>query len=243
MARRQETLKKIVEESFLQTIEGTFGNNLASVMLYGSYVGAHFVAGVSDVNILVLLNEPRPDQIEQLGVRGHRLMRKYRITPLILTKSEFINSADVFPMEYMDVKERNRVLFGSYDTKNLQLSLKNLRHQLEERLRGNLASLRQLITASRGRSRTIRTYLKNWYGSLGALFRALLRVKEISPLPVESEEVIDKVQRVFDVDTESFKKVLLLRRGEKVEARKLLFGLVSSLESLISKVDTLRLPA
>jgi predicted nucleotidyltransferase len=240
MARTQQALKQIVEERFLKILENSFGKNLVSVTLYGSYVGSGYVAGVSDINVLILLEASAPEQIELLGMKAHGLIRKYRITPLILTREEFLGSADVFPMEYMDIKERHRTIHGSDQTDRLELNAGNLRHQLEDRLRGNLASLRQLATASRGKSRRIRVYLKNSYGSLGALFRGLLRAKNVQPVPVDSDRVIDEVGKLYEISTEPFTGLVALRKGGSIDPRQLLFGLLSSLESLISRVDTLK---
>jgi predicted nucleotidyltransferase len=148
MAKKESAIKEAVEQSFIQLLKDNFGENLLSVILYGSYVSGDFVHGVSDVNVLVIIDRANSDQFRDLGKRAHKLMRKYKITPLILTRTDFNSSADVFPMEYADIRDRNRVLFGEDETKSLALEKKNLRHQLEERLRGSVASLRQLIIAS-----------------------------------------------------------------------------------------------
>jgi predicted nucleotidyltransferase len=240
MGKTHESLKKIVEESFLKIIQESFRDNLYSVILYGSYVSGSYVSGLSDINMLLLLSAPASEQVEQFGKNSHRLMRKYRITPIILTIAEFEGSADVFPMEYMDIKERYRVIHGTDATQTLTFTLKNLRHQLEDRLRGNLASLRQLLTASRGRERQIGAYLKNSYGSLGTLFRSLLRIKKIQPVPVESEELLGRVGELFGIDTDPFKKLISFRNGEKAAPKQILFGLISSLEALTSRIDTLK---
>jgi predicted nucleotidyltransferase len=243
MAKKEGALDKIVEETFLETVKSTFEDNLISVAIYGSYVSGNFAPGVSDINILILLEKPMAEQIEKLGKATLRIIRKYKITPLILTKKEFISSADVFPMEYYDIKDRHKILYGEDETKDLSLTRKNLRHQLEDRLRGNVASLRQLIIASRGKSRVLKVYLKNWYGSLGALFRGLLRLKEISPVPSESKDVIKKINEVFKLDNEPFLNLLALRKGEKIDPRQLVVGLVASLENLITIVDKMDLKA
>jgi len=237
MEKKLQSIKEIVEKSYLQTLKNTFKENLLSVMVYGSYVSGDFIPGISDINILILLEKPLTDQVAALGKNAHTVMRKYRITPLILTRTEFINSADVFPMEYSDIKARNSVLFGDDETKLLPLKKNNLRHQLEERLRGSVTSLRQMIIASARKKKFLESSLKILFGSLKALFRGLLRLKDTAGIPVEGEEVIRKVQSEFKVNGEPFLKLLAIRKGEKHEPNKLAGEVLASLEQLISIVD------
>jgi len=166
-------------------------------------------------------------------------MRKYKITPLILSKTEFVNSADVFPMEYLDMMDRNKILFGKDITAKLTLSLKNLRHQVEDRLRGAVASLRQAVVASRGKERILRKWLKNWYGSMGALFRGVLRLKGVKKIPVDAEEAVRMIQKELKIDIDPFLRLIALRRGEKLHTGELLGDLLSSLRNLIAAVDTM----
>jgi predicted nucleotidyltransferase len=222
MAKKESAIKEAVEQSFIQLLKDNFGENLLSVILYGSYVSGDFVHGVSDVNVLVIIDRANSDQFRDLGKRAHKLMRKYKITPLILTRTDFNSSADVFPMEYADIRDRNRVLFGEDETKSLALEKKNLRHQLEERLRGSVASLRQLIIASKGRRKVLTNNLKFLFGSLKALFRGLLRLKEIKNIPTEGEKIVD---------------LLRLRGGGKLDVEALAGDVLDSLQELIGKID------
>jgi len=234
-----EKIKKCVEESYPGLLKQTFDDNLLSIMLYGSYVSGDFIPGLSDVNILVILENPAPDGLGLLGISGHRMMRNCRITPLIMTRTEFIRSADVFPMEYYDIRNNSRVLFGSDETEALSLTKKNLRHQLEERLRGTTASLRQVIIASRGKKKVLGAGLKGIFGSLKALFRNLLRLKSSEEIPAGTEETIRKLGSVFDIDVNGFQKLLALRKGEKLDVGSLAAEVLDSLQKLVSAVDAM----
>ena len=235
--RKKETFQAGVETSFLDALRECFGDNLVSVMLYGSYVSDDFVPRVSDVNVLVLLDHSDPGQIRQLGARARRLIRRFRITPLILTRSEFGNSADVFPMEYMDIAERNRVLFGEDETRSLALEKKNLRHQLEERLRGSVAFLRQVLVASRGRKRVLRHNLKILYGSLKAIFKGLLRMRGVTEIPADGSTLLEQLASSFNVQVDPFQHLRVLRRGGKQDTTRLADEVLAALQELVSLID------
>ena len=239
MAKTLESLKKKIEEGFLQTVKDVFGTNLLSVMAYGSYAGGDFVPGVSDVNLLIVLEKPDTQQIRLLGKRTRTPMKKLRITPLIMTRTEFINSADVFPMEYLDISEKNRVLFGTDETEALSISKNNLRHEIEERLRGNINSIRQMIIAAGARTRIEAGALKGFFGPLKALFTALLRLKGKKETPREGTELVKSVADEFGIDTSALERLLELRGGKKHDPARLAVDVLATLEDLARIIDTM----
>ncbi len=239
MSRSRESIQRTIEGSFLEALKGVFGANLLSITAYGSYASGDFVPGTSDINLLVILEKPDTGQIGLLGKRMHSVMRKLRITPLIMTRTEFRNSADVFPMEYLDIREKNSVLFGEDETESLAINKNNLRHELEEQLRGNVNALRQIIAASRERGRVLGGALKGLFGSLKALFKGLLRMKGINGIPREGAGLVKKIQDEFGIRGEPFLHLLQLREGKKHDSAKLAAEVLASLEELIHIVDAM----
>src|SRR5437763_866634 len=61
------------------------------------------------------------------------------------TTSEWKSSADIFPMEYADILERRRVLFGESPTDGITVVPSDLRLQVEQQTMGKLLQLRQAI--------------------------------------------------------------------------------------------------
>lgn len=227
------------EKELTAALQAAFGERLLSVMLYGSYVAGNYVSKFSDINVLVVLKEVLPEDLEKLGRDSYRFIKKHKITPLILSRSEFEESSDVFPMEYMDIRSRGTVIFGSDETEPLALTSKNLRHQLEHLLRGNIFALRQLLTASRGKKRLLKNNVKNWYGSMNAIFRGLIRLKGRDPSETDVQVNIRLVRELYTVDTKPLKDLVAFRAGEKLEPAELVRGLASCLEELTRAVDSL----
>jgi len=79
MAKKATSYKKAVEDSFLEILKDIFRENLVSVSLYGSAAGGNFVEGVSDLNVLILLEKPDPEQIEKLGIKAHKIIKKFNL--------------------------------------------------------------------------------------------------------------------------------------------------------------------
>ncbi|POR00998.1 hypothetical protein AU468_09020 [Alkalispirochaeta sphaeroplastigenens] len=235
-----ETRQHEMEEALTQRLTSSFGDNLDSVTLYGSYVRGTFQRGVSDINALILLNRPDGAQIQRFGGEARRFLRSRRITPLILTRTEFLSSADVFPLEYADIRQTHRTIFGEDPTAALNLQDRNLRHQLEHQLRGNLVSLRQMVLAARGRKRIVRAQLLDWFGPLAAVFRGLVRLAGEETIPGQPRELIDAVNRLYKLEPGPFRKLLELRDNSSIDPVALSWELDQRLSDLSQYVDSLR---
>ena len=238
MNKQEARTRHAVEERFLEQLKQAFADNLYGVILYGSYVQGSFVPGVSDVNVLILTEEVAPQQLQSLSRAAHRLIRRHRITPLILSRREFERSADVYPMEYLDIADRHRVLYGSDATEQVSFSKANLRHELEHQLRGTLISLRQLLIASRGSSRRLGSNLKRWYGQMGALFRGLLRLAEVDEVPLNPSSLVSKVNEVYGLESGPFQRLIEYRSGTKHDPHAIAREVVTRLATLVQIVDT-----
>jgi predicted nucleotidyltransferase len=247
MSRSREKTKQAVEAEFVALARSVFGDKLVSLTLYGSYLKETFTPGVSDVNVLVILGENSEPALRALGAKGSRLMRRNRITPLILSRREFVTSADVFPMEYLDIVETHQVLVGPDVTAELEIDLANLRHQIEHQLRGNLVSLRQLAVAA-GRPRLFKKVLlgrelQQWYGRLSAILRGLLRFQGVTEIPSAPAELVAAVNTAFQFESGPIVQLLGCRDGgrgnECPDSLELIDSLLARLTRLVEIVDGL----
>lgn len=245
IAELETSLKKIREE-FIPEVQKSFGDALEAVILYGSAARGSYVPGGSDINLLIIIREPDPEKIMALGSEEARLLKKHHISLHVLSEGEFIRSADIFPMEYLDIREAGQVLYGENIAERLTITRKNLRHQVEERLRGNINALRQALIASRGSSRLLSQLLRANFGTLIAPLRGLLRLKEEAlqqsgekerTQPRGELELLQKVQEEYGVDTTPLKEVLTFREGGRTDAKRLAVNAVTFLTSLVRTVD------
>lgn len=241
MAASTERTKRALGVDFIELARSVFGEALESVIVYGSFLKATFTPGASDVNVLVVVGEGHEASLREMGRRGRRLLRAHRITPLVLTRREFVTSADVFPMEYLDMVETHEVLYGPDVTSELEISSANLRHETEHQLRGSLVTLRQLAVAA-GRPRPfrkllLRRRLEEWYGSLAAILRGLLRLHGVTTVPQGSEELVREINRVLGLEPGPILDLLACRQGSCPDSVELIDGLLERLAKLVEIVD------
>ncbi|MCL1817307.1 MAG: nucleotidyltransferase domain-containing protein [Spirochaetaceae bacterium] len=203
---------------FTARLEEVFAGDLLAVVLYGSAAGDAYRAGVSDINVLVILQTSSAAKIFTLGRAAKSLLRKHRISPLIMTREEFAGAADVFPLEYCDILDAHTLVYGNREILDIAVSRENLRYQLEEKLRGAVGDIRAMLLAAGGNEKLLEKLLLGWSGIGGVLFRGLLRLKGKSARGMDAETVIAAAAKEYGVPPEGFSVLNSLRHSKKLKA-------------------------
>ena len=219
-----------------EIIQSVFYTDLAAVILYGSAATGVYRSGVSDINLLVILEKSSPQDIFEAGKKAAFLVKKYRLNPLFMTREEFMTSADVFPMEYGDIKDAHLMIFGDKQILDISLNRKNLRFQLEEKLRGAVNDIRHMLFSVKGNKIALRSRLLRWTGAGTTLFRNLLRLKG-SPVPQNSDDVLKLVSKEYNIGLDSFSALNRLKQKEKTDLYALADSLLETLKALTKIVD------
>jgi predicted nucleotidyltransferase len=133
-----DELKELVTK-----LERSFHDRLVSVVLYGSGASDDHHAKFSDLNVLCVLKEITPRELGE----GEPIFRWWgehgNPAPLLMSEEEAHNSTDSFPIEFRDMKDRRKVLYGVDVIADLKIDGKFYRAQIEHELRAKLFRLRQ----------------------------------------------------------------------------------------------------
>ena len=240
MSSNNDPGSSAAQRELIGLVREVFGDEVRSIILYGSYLKETYTPGVSDINVLIILDQVTPTGLSEFGRRAGRLLRRHRITPLILSHDEFVSSSDVFPMEYLDIVATHKVLHGDDATSDLTISRTHLRHQVEHQLRGYLLSLRQLAVASGSgtvSTRGLGRELQNWYGSLSAILRGVLRLYGIDSIPVTDRELVEQLNRTVGLSAGPILELIASRATRCRNPKELTDSLIERLGTLVIMVD------
>ena len=235
--RAYNKIMQTVCANFTDRLKDLFGSDLLAVILYGSAARGTYRKGVSDINLCVILEKSSPRKIFEMGRVTKSFLRKHRITPLVMTHEELLSSADVFPLEYGDIREAHQVLYGDQNIFTLDLCRANLRYQLEEKLRGAVNDMRSMLLAAGGSEKLLGRLLVGWSGLGRTLFRALLRLKRISGIPADA--LLPRVSAEYGVCMDGFAALERFRQGEKNSAAGLAEALLEALKAFVRAVDAM----
>ena len=105
-----ETQKRL--QTYVKDVKGRFGEQLEGMLLYGSAVRGEFLPGRSNLNILLLVSSYDSAVLKQYSAVHRQWSKEQIVVPLFLTEEELRASAEVFPLEFLEIQEHHRVLGG-----------------------------------------------------------------------------------------------------------------------------------
>jgi hypothetical protein len=224
---------------FISRLRAACGENLQSVILYGSAADGEFHPDFSNVNLLCILREASYATLTSIAPAVEWWTRQKHHAPLVLTREELERSTDVFSIEFIDMQQRHRVLFGADVLSGLNIPMHLHRAQLEYELREKLILLRgRLLTASNKKQ-----LWELMLGSLSAfatLFRHGLIALGDTP-PKAKRDAVKALAARIPFDSSAFLQLLDIRE-HKAETSQFdvtdVFGrYLSAIQQVTSAVD------
>ena len=228
-------------DRLIADLRAAHGDNLASVVLYGSVVAGDHVKARSDHNLLIALNQITPDDLRASEGPMREWRKLDQPIPVYFTVEELQDAADVFPIEFLQMEKARKVLFGRDPFEFVQISNANLRHQAEYELRIKLIRLRRMYIPVAGSAERLSALMSDSLGSFAALFRAVLMLLGKEP-PVAKEESVSETVRALNLDGAPFERIFELRAGKSTaltegEANDLFADYLKQIEKVIEAVD------
>jgi predicted nucleotidyltransferase len=223
----------------------TAGDNLVSVVLYGSAADGEFHSGYSDLNLLCVLRDTSFAALAKISPVTEWWRKRKHQPPLVLTAEELRTTADVFSIEFTDMKQRYRILFGEDVLRDLNVPMHFHRSQVEYEIREKLFLLRQHVLLAGSDEKHLWEVLLNSLSSFTTLFRHVLIELGEQGRKHSREAVVDLAGRL-NFDPYAFVQLIDIRaqavnrkqfRAADVAARYL-----STIEKVASAVDTMQNP-
>ncbi|MBA2503301.1 MAG: hypothetical protein H0V27_10510 [Pyrinomonadaceae bacterium] len=226
---------------FVNDLRATHGDNLASVVLYGSSAVGNDIELQPDYNLLIALQRITPEDLRLSQAPVREWQRLGHPLPIYFTVEELRDAADVFPIEFHNMERARLVLHGVDPFAQLKFSDVNLRHQTEYELRSKLIQLRRLYIPA---STSIEKLCDLMMGSLttfAGLFAPVLMLHNRKPPRAKSDCVRETI-RLLKLDAEPFERIFALRATDTqpssvVEANELFTIYLAQVERVIEAVD------
>lgn len=236
--------KTIVHEALnglIEDLRSTHGDNLASVVLYGSVAAGDQVELRSDYNLLISLHRITPEDLRQAQAPMREWQRLGHPLPVYFTVEELTDAADVFPIEFHQMSQARVLLFGKDPFEFVKLSDSHLRHQAEYELRSKLIQLRRLYIPASVSKDKLCDLMSDSLASFAALFRAVL-ILHGKEAPVAKPDCVRATVRLLGLDAEPFERIFAIRASGEAPAtdqaaNELFASYMSQIERVVEEVD------
>jgi hypothetical protein len=242
MSEVKMTEEKLIGE-FVERMRAAAGENLVSVVLYGSAAEGEFHPEYSDLNMLCVLGDASFASLNNMvGVVEWWRGKKHH-PPLVLTLTDLRTSADVFSIEFVDMKQRYRVLHGQDVLQNLEVPMQLHRSQLEYELREKLFLLRQHVLLAGRDEKQLWEVMLNSLSSFTTLIRHVL-IEMGEQGRKHSREAVRELSARVNFDSSAFVQLIDVR-AKKLDRRQLraadvVAKYLSAIEKVAVAVDTMQ---
>jgi len=199
-------------QQFVTLARNAVGDNLESVVLYGSTVRGDAQAPFSDLNLLCVVRSTARAELEKMATlvnwwsqgQGQR-------SPLIFTADELRRSADVFAIELLDMQRAHRVLYGAEIIASIPVPMNLHRVQVEHELRTLIQKLRQHYLHGPAEEASLRTVLAKSLSSVVTLLRHALIAMD-HDAPIDRYDLLNQVHKHLGVNVHALQAALELRK-------------------------------
>jgi predicted nucleotidyltransferase len=194
----------------VKALESELGSNLYSCCLYGSAVRGNAIKGVSDLNLLIVLNESN-SAAHQAVARA--LADLPLIDPFVLAKRGFDRSVRAFASKFASIRRNHRVLSGADPLAEVKLDPQLERFLCEQAVR----NLRLRLVYSFVTRKQHKSYDKFVSGSVTAMFvhfSEALRLDGVA-IPTDFEARIPVLEREYKIDGQLLRDLLALKHAPR----------------------------
>ncbi|MGC4095504.1 MAG: hypothetical protein QM706_00155 [Nitrospira sp.] len=234
----EETQKLL--KSYVKDVANVYGEELEGILLYGSAVRGEFLPNRSNLNMLLVMSSYDLAALKKYDALHKRWSKEQVVVPLFLTAADLQSASSTFPLEYQDILDGHRLLWGQDPFVGLKIDPRYLVAEVLQGLRGNLFRLRQRLVEGRSTEEAMTILLSLSITALLPVLRGLQRLL-VRPVPAHGEPLLKDLESYLQVDLTGLHDAWLLKRGQispgQREIPKLMDRYLASLARLVTAAE------
>ena len=227
-------------KSYVKDTTKLYGEELEGILLFGSAVRGEFLPGRSNLNVLLVMSSYELAVLKKYDALHSRWSREQEVVPLFLTTADLQSASQAFPLEYQDILECHRLLWGQDPFVGLKIDTRYLTAEVLQGLRGNLLRLRQRLVEGRSTDEAITILLSLSITGLLPVLRGLQRLLD-RPVLAQGELLLKDIESHLELDLAGLRDALALKRRHidpgKKEIPRLMDRYLENLTRLITAVE------
>lgn len=234
----KRTQKRITE--YINGVRDIAGDGLVSVILYGNAAMENFDIRGAQLNFLLVLKDITVGFLTSYS----RLRKRFRniAAPLLFTPELMRTSFDIFPMEFLSLKESYIPLYGDDLLRNIDVRAEDLRYEIEQQVKRRLIKTREEFLYSVENREDLEQLLTTSLIAFTPLFKNILRLVN-RECPVEGA-LFKEFCAEMGLDEGPFFKIWAIKTGERRLRKKELVGLfgdfIREIEALAARLDSIK---
>lgn len=227
-------------DNFIEELKTKLGDNLVSVIAFGSK--ANVEDAKNNLNLMIVTNTLNAENLYEISKPVQKWVKAKNPIPVIMNKEEWYSSFDVYAIEYSDIKDNYRIIYGEDLVPSIPVNKYFLRLQCESELKSLLLKYKNNFLLNIKSDREMKKVLDHVIKTLLVIFRAVLRLHD-RPVPYRAVDIIE-----FTADYLSFNKIVMSKlakvkyENDDYTKQELIFieaELLKDIQSLLKQVDAM----
>ena len=227
-------------DKFIEELKNTLGENLVSVIAFGSQ--ANVEDAKSNLNLMIVTNELTAENLYDISKPVKKWVKGKNPIPVIMNRDEWYSSFDVYAIEYADIKENYRIIYGEDLVPTICINKYFLRLQCESELKNLLLKYKNNFLMNIKSDREMKKLLNNVIKTLLVIFRSVLRLHD-SAVPYRAVDIIEFASNYLSFNKIVMSKIAKVRyENEDYTKQELLFieaELVKDIQNILKQVDAM----
>ena len=234
-------------DKFTVELKNVFQKRLKSVFVYGSKANLPAEDLNENVDLMIIAENLTGNDIKNISKSAKKWMgslfdRNKNPEPVFMDEKEWFNSADTYAMEYADIKENYKVLYGENLICNLEIKKEHLRLKCETETKNLLMKFRSHYLLYADRPQYLQKSFVPVVKTVNAIFKTVLRLKNIQT-GGSAHENINKIAELYACDKDFYEKLLCYKEKyckiNKKETIELADKIIEQLDKLLNYVNNL----
>lgn len=199
-------LQGILDQA-VSALRAELGGNLYSCCVYGSAVRGNAIEGISDINLLIIVNESSSTAHEAIA---RAIGDQPLIDPFVLARRGFERSVRAFATKFASIKRNYRVLHGADPLAEMQVDAALEKFLCEQAIR-NLRLRLVYAFVTRQRNKAYDRFVLHNIAGLFVQFSEALRLQGVV-IPQAFEARIPVLEKEFKLDGAVLRDLLVLKQ-------------------------------
>ncbi len=227
-------------DNFIEELKTKLGDNLVSVIAFGSK--ANVEDAKNNLNLMIVTNTLNAENLYEISKPVKKWVKAKNPVPVIMNKEEWYSSFDVYAIEYSDIKDNYRIIYGEDLVPSIPVNKYFLRLQCESELKSLLLKYKNNFLLNIKSDKEMKKVLDHVIKTLLVIFRAVLRLHDRS-VPYRAVDIIE-----FTADYLSFNKIVMSKlakvkyENDDYTKQELIFieaELLKDIQNMLKQVDAM----
>lgn len=198
---------------FIEELKDILKDKLETVFVYGSKTKIPAYDLKEGADLMVIVQDLSAEDLRNCVKSVYKWTRKNSV-PVFMSTSEWFSSADVYPMEYADIKENHHILYGTDLIGVIDIKYDDLRLQCEREAKNMLMRFRKEYLLNARNKRVMEELLIASFKTAVVILKTVLRLKNL-PVGENTAETIRFAAECGVIDAEFFTELLLFKEKKQ----------------------------